>query len=67
MHTDAKGWATRPGGYTQYKFADGSEVWIRPNGEVVRVPAPGTAPAGTRIRPGGDLTTSHSTGEKVNN
>jgi hypothetical protein len=26
------------GGYTRYKFPDSSEVWIRPNGEVVRIP-----------------------------
>ena len=56
---------TTAGGYTQYKFADGSQVWIRPDGGVVRVPAPGTAPAGSRVGPEGDLTMSHNTGEKV--
>jgi RHS repeat-associated protein len=56
---------TTKGGYTEYKFEDGSTVWIRTNGEVVRVPAPGTAPPGSRIDPGGNLTGAHSTGEKI--
>jgi RHS repeat-associated protein len=56
---------TTTGGYKQYKFADGSQIWIRPDGEIVRVPAPGTAPAGSRIGPDGDLTSSHSTGERL--
>jgi hypothetical protein len=56
---------TTSGGYKQYKFDDGSTVWIRPNGEVVRVPAPSTAPPGSRIDPGGNLTDAHSTGETV--
>jgi hypothetical protein len=30
---------TTAGGYTRYTFSDSSEVWIRPNGEVVRIAA----------------------------
>jgi len=28
---------TTAGGYTRYTFSDSSEVWLRPNGEVVRL------------------------------
>src|ERR1700745_3836160 len=31
---------TTAGGYTRYTFSDSSEVWLRPNGEVVRLPQP---------------------------
>lgn len=53
------------GGYSQYQFGDGSAVWIRPYGEVIRVPAPGTAPRGSRVGPDDDITPSHNTGERV--
>jgi len=43
---------TTPDGYTQYKFPDRSEVWIRPDGEVVRTPAPKYGPDGSRINRG---------------
>jgi hypothetical protein len=62
---------TTAGGYTEYKFPDKSTVWIRPDGEVVRTPAPQYGPDGSRINKGarldqnGNPTTSHNTGEKL--
>ena len=59
------------GGYTRYRFPDKSEVWIRPDGEVVRLPAPQYAPDGrrinkrTRLDQRGRPTTMHNTGERV--
>jgi hypothetical protein len=63
--------STTAGGYTRYKFPDRSEVWIRPDGEVVRIPAPQYGADGRRINKGarldqnGQPTTDHNTGEKV--
>ena len=59
------------GGYTRYKFPDSSEVWIRPNGEVVRLPQREYDRQGQRTNKGarldenGALTLTHTTGEKV--
>ena len=59
------------GGYTRYRFPDSSEVWIRPNGEVVRLPQREYNRQGQRINKGarldenGALTSTHTTGEKV--
>ena len=64
---------TTVGGYTRYKFPDNSEVWIRPNGEVVRLPWREYDPQGQRTNKGarldenGALTSTHTTGEKVEN
>ena len=64
---------TTAGGYTRYKFSDGSEVWIRPNGEVVRLPQREYDPQGQRTNKGmrldenGALTATHTTGERVEN
>jgi len=61
------------GGYTRYKFPDSSEVWIRPNGEVVRLPQREYNQQGQRTNKGvrldtnGALTSTHTTGEKVEN
>jgi len=61
------------GGYTRYKFPDSSEVWIRPNGEVVRLPQREYNRQGQRTNKGarldanGALTSTHTTGEKVEN
>lgn len=30
--------STTPGGYARWRHPDGSHVWIRPDGEIVRVP-----------------------------
>lgn len=43
---------TTAGGYTQYKLPDRSEVWIRPDGEVVRTPAPKYGSDNKRINRG---------------
>ncbi|GAA6617113.1 hypothetical protein NUACC26_029220 [Scytonema sp. NUACC26] len=43
---------TTASGYTQYRFPDRSEVWIRPDGEVVRMPAPQYGSDGSRINRG---------------
>ncbi|NER33935.1 MAG: hypothetical protein F6J93_07795 [Oscillatoria sp. SIO1A7] len=40
------------GGYVEYKFPDRSKVIIRPDGEVVRTPAPIYASDGSRINRG---------------
>ena len=59
------------GGYTRYKFPDSSEVWIRPNGEVVRLPQREynrqrqRTNKGARLDANGALTATHTTGEKV--
>lgn len=59
------------GGYTRYKFPDSSEVWIRPTGEVVRLPRREYDRQGQRTYKGawldenGALTVTHTTGEKV--
>ena len=62
---------TTAGGYTRYKFSDSSEVWIRPNGQVVRLPQREYDPQGQRTNKGmrldenGALTAAHTTGERV--
>jgi hypothetical protein len=59
------------GRYTRYRFPDSSEVWIRPNGEVVRLPQREYNRQGRRTNKGarldenGALTSTHTTGEKV--
>jgi hypothetical protein len=64
---------TTAGEYTRYKFPDTSEVWIRPNGEVVRLPRRAYGPQGQRINTGmrldenGAPTFIHTTGERVEN
>jgi hypothetical protein len=64
---------TTAGGYIRYKFPDTSEVWIRPNGEVVRLPRHEYGPQGQRIHRGvrldenGVPTSTHTTGERVEN
>ena len=64
---------TTVGGYVRYKFNDGSEVWIRPGGEVVRLPKRQYDSQGQRINKGmrldenGALTSAHTTGEQVEN
>jgi hypothetical protein len=61
------------GGYTRDRFPDNSEVWIRPNGEVVRLPQRAYNRQGQRTNKGarldenGALTSIHTTGEKVEN
>jgi Pretoxin HINT domain len=58
-------------GYTHYRLPDSSEIVIRPDGRVVRTPAPEYGPTGARTNKGawldqhGRLTTSHDTGEKL--
>jgi len=67
---------TSQGGYAEYKFADKSEVYIRPDGEVIRTAAPQYGPDGARINKGQRLDQngvplprsdpqSHNTGERV--
>jgi hypothetical protein len=62
---------TTAGGATHYTFSESSEVWIRPNGEVVRLPqreydAQGQrANKGMRLDANGLLTVLHTTGERV--
>jgi len=62
---------TTAGGYTRYTFSDSSEVWLRPNGEVVWLPQRAYDSQGQRINKGmrldenGVLTALHTTGERV--
>lgn len=60
------------GGYTHYRFADGSQVFIRPDGRVGRLAAPAFDPAtgrrtnrGQRLDLNGRPTTNHDSGDCV--
>jgi hypothetical protein len=60
------------GGYTHYRFPDGSEVFIRPDGRVGRVAAPQYDPItgqrtnrGQRLDQDGRPTSSHDSGDRV--
>ncbi len=62
--------STSKGGYVRYKHADGSEVYLRPNGEVVRMgpkvtPSGGGKPYAPRIDSSGNRIDTHNTGEYV--
>jgi RHS repeat-associated protein len=47
---------TTRGGYVRYRHPDGSEVWIRPNGEVIRLgPKPLGQPHRPRYDPSGNV------------
>ena len=62
--------STTKGGYIRYTHGDGREVWIRPNGEVVRL-GPKITPAGggkaykPRIDANGNRIDTHNPGEFV--
>ncbi|MFE7572208.1 polymorphic toxin-type HINT domain-containing protein [Streptomyces sp. NPDC057539] len=58
------------GGYRRYDHPDGSQIWIRPNGEVQRLgpsidPGPNQKNYRQRYGPNGQVTQEHSTGEMV--
>ena len=57
------------GGYEKFHHPDGSRIYIRPNGEIVRTGKKVISKEGRkyapRISPGGKRTESHSTGEKI--
>jgi hypothetical protein len=60
------------GGYTHYRFLDGSQVFVRPDGRVGRIAAPRYDPAtgqrtnrGQRLDQDGRPTTSHDSGDSV--
>lgn len=60
------------GGYTHYRFPDGSEVFIRPDGRVGRVAAPQYDPVtgqrtnrGQRLDQDGRPAASHDSGDRV--
>jgi RHS repeat-associated protein len=61
---------TTSGGYVRYRAPDGSEIWLRPNGEVVRL-APKVTPEGggraynPRVDFEGSSLEGHNTGEFV--
>ncbi|WP_406516078.1 polymorphic toxin-type HINT domain-containing protein [Streptomyces sp. NBC_00873] len=57
-------------GYRRYDHPDGSQIWIRPNGEVQRLgpsidPGPNQKNYRQRYGPDGQVTQEHSTGEMV--
>ncbi len=62
---------TTAGGYRHYKLPDKSELVIRPDGEVIRLPNPTYDPTGRRLNKGARLnetgapTSNHNTGERV--
>ena len=70
-HGKASEVRTTAGGYKRYTFSDSSEVWLRPNGEVVRLPQREYDSQGQRTNKGmrldenGVLTALHTTGERV--
>jgi hypothetical protein len=54
---------TTSGGYVRYRHSDGSEIWIRPNGEVMRLgPKPPGQPNRPRYDPSGNVA-DHPQGE----
>src|SRR5438093_178775 len=60
------------GGYTHYRFPDGSQVYIRPDGRVGRIAAPQYDPAtgrrtnrGQRLDQDGRPTPNHDSGDSV--
>lgn len=60
------------GGYTHYRFSDGSQVYIRPDGRVGRVAAPQYDPVtgrrtnrGQRLDQDGCPTTNHDSGDSI--
>lgn len=60
------------GGYTHYRFPDGSQVFIRPDGRVGRVAAPQydqitgkRTNRGQRLDQDGQPTTNHDSGDSV--
>lgn len=62
--------STTVGGYTLFRHPDGSELWIRPSGEIVRLgPKIMTTDKSRMYRPRydqhGNRTESHNTGEVV--
>lgn len=68
-HLDSAGFVFRhvtQGGYREFRHADGSRIWIRPDGEVIRL---GPKVPGRKYRSRYDargvLTEEHSTGEKI--
>jgi len=60
---------TTRGGYRQWIHPDGSQVWVKPNGEIVRLGPKVKGRSGKAHRPRfdqhGKRTQSHSTGEKL--
>lgn len=57
------------GGYLEFRHTDGSVIWIRPNGEIVRLGPKIAGTTGKKYRPRfdqyGEKTHTHSTGEIV--
>lgn len=57
------------GGYLRYIHADGSQMWIRPDGEVIRLGPKVKGKSGKKYHPRfnqyGNTTKLHSTGEKL--
>jgi hypothetical protein len=49
-HADLDTTSITSGGYRHYKFKDKSELVIRPNGEIIRLPHAMYNPDGTRVR-----------------
>jgi len=62
---------TTKGGYDQFVHPDGSQVWVKPNGEIVRLGPKIKGRSIKAYRPRfdqyGNRTKSHSTGEKLGN
>lgn len=58
--------ARTPGEYERWRHPDGSNVWIRPNGEIVRVPGAravaeaGLSGKGWRVDPRGNIVRPHT-------
>jgi len=53
------------GGYREFRHPDGSEIWIRPSGEIVRLGPKVTGKHRARYDQRGKKTASNNTGEKL--
>lgn len=57
------------GGYEQWRHPDGSRIWIRPDGEVIRLGPKTVSPEGNsfrpRFNPDGSPSSTHNTGERI--
>jgi predicted RNA binding protein YcfA (HicA-like mRNA interferase family) len=60
---------TTRGGYNQFNHSDGSQIWVKPNGEVVRLGPKVKGRASKKYRrrfdQHGNQTKLHSSGEKL--
>ncbi len=49
-HPELKRKSTTPLGYQRYEFKDRSEIWVRPDGQLIRIPYPLYNADGQRLK-----------------